>query len=223
MTIRFGSGGVELPDNRACLLADLLAEYPGRVIGRVLDSSGNPLPHLTVEMVSAEAWDFAPYRLRGVTDGSGYYAISGVEPGSYVPGVVVGSTIGANGPEPLYLFGGSTTTKSVARRLEIRGGSRRTAGDLIVPETTRIAQITGTVVHADGRPAASVKVRTKVADGESFPWTTIRTDSRGVFSFALVIGMRYRLVAEPENNSGKVAERTLDPSQSIPTLRLVLQ
>jgi hypothetical protein len=46
----------------------------------------------------------------------------------------------------------------------------------------------------------------------SFPWTTIRTDSRGAFSFALVIGMRYRLVAEPVNGVGKIAELTLDSS-----------
>jgi hypothetical protein len=144
MTVRSGGGSVELPDNRACVVADLRAD---------------------------------------------------------------------KGAEPLYPFAGRTTTKSAVRRVEIEGGSQRAAGDLILPEATRTAQITGIVVHADGRPAAGVKVRTKAAfDSTSFPWTTIRTDSRGAFSFALVIGMRYRLVAEPVNGVGKIAELTLDSS-----------
>ncbi|BCS32079.1 hypothetical protein TBR22_A12850 [Luteitalea sp. TBR-22] len=67
-----------------------------------------------------------------------------------------------------------------------------------------------------------MKVRTRPASDGNFPWTTIRTDSRGGFSFALVSGVSYRLVAEREDGIGKGTELTLEPSQVLSQLRLTL-
>lgn len=224
MTMSPGEERIELPDSRACANADLWADYPGHVRGRVLDDLGNPVPHVTVELTDAIRWDYPPFRLRGVTDRSGRYVISGVEPGTYAPGVVIGSRTTNIETEPVFAFVGRTTMKSAARRVDLEGGTRQVADDLVLPSTTRVRHVSGTVVRADGRPAAGVKVRTKVAfDGSNFPWTTIQTDARGAFSFALVVGMKYRLVAEPLNGLGKAVGRVLDPTEPTSPLRLVLE
>jgi hypothetical protein len=227
LTMPHGARVIELPDNRGCVEANLWADYPGRVTGRVVDDSGTAVPNLTVELIAADTWDVPGSRLRGVTDLSGRYSISGVVPGSYVVGVVAGSKREPDGFDPQYLFAGGAITKTRARRVEVRGGRERAVGDLTLPRGVRIVQIRGIVVDMNGRPAAGVKVRTKADfDDSSFPWTTIRTDTRGEFSFALAEGLRHRLVAEPPDvvapSSRQVAAMTIDPSRPIPRLRLVL-
>ena len=136
MTDPGGERRVELVDSRGCARADVRADYPGQVVGRVVDASGTPIPNLTVELTTTDVYEFPPYQLRAVTDAVGRYTIAGVEPGGYAPGVVIGRTDAGSGPEPLYLFSGGTTTKTAARRLDIEGGSQRNAGDLIVPGHT---------------------------------------------------------------------------------------
>ena len=222
MTMPGGAREVELSDGRGCARADLGVEYPGGIAGRVVDAVGRPIPHLSVELIRADAYDFPSSRLRAVTDTAGRYAITGVEPGRYAPAVAIGRTDTGNGPEPLYLFSGGSTTKTSARPATVRGGVQRNAGDLVVSRSTRIVQVTGTVVQADGRPAPGVPVRIKGQASDLFPWTTIRTNARGGFSFALVSSLTYRLVAEREGSAGQRASLILEPSRVPSPLRLIL-
>lgn len=160
MTIRSGAGLIRLPDNRGCVLADLWAAYPGQVRGRVLDASGTAVPNLTVELISADTWDYAGFRLRGVTDASGRYAMSGVQPGSYVVAVAVGYSESQPEAEPRYLFAGGTTTKNDARRVEVAGGARRAAGDLILSKPVRVAQLVASLfMRTAGRQHESKSAR----------------------------------------------------------------
>ena len=222
MTMAGGDRVVELSDGRGCARADVGVDYPGGIAGRVVDEIGRPIANLTVELASADAWDFPPFRLRAVTDSAGRYAITGVEPGRYAPAVVIGRTDTGNGPEPLYLFSGGSTTKTSARPITVRGGVQRNAEDLVVSRTTPVVQVTGTVVQADGRAAPGVPVRIKAQASDLFPWTTIRTDPRGGFSFALVSSLSYRLVAEREGSAGQGASLILEPSRVPSPLRLIL-
>jgi hypothetical protein len=226
MTIHPRALDVELPDSRGCVVANLYANYPGQLAGRVRRASGEAVPNLTVELIDGEHWDYAPSRKRGITDASGRYSITGIRPGSYMPAVVIGYAANDVDVMPRYQFADGHTVKDAARRETVAGGTERAATDLILPDSVRVNQVEGVVVHVDGRPAAGVAVRMKATAGGSFPWNTIRTGARGAFSFALVVGMQYRLVAEPEDatppSARRQGEMTIDPSHAIARLRLVV-
>jgi hypothetical protein len=223
MSLLLDGHSIDLPDNRGCVVANLRAKYPGHVSGRVVTPSGAPVRNLTVELISVDGFDFASSRLRGFTDEGGRFTVSGVESGSYVAGIAIGHDQTRDGIEPRYLFAGGTTTKGAALRLQVDGGSQRAVGDLVLPQTVRVAQVTGLVVHSNGLPAADIKVRAKADfDEGDFAWTTIRTDSRGRFSFGLVMGMLYRIVAESAAAGARQDAVAIDPSQPLRTLRLVV-
>jgi hypothetical protein len=215
---------IELPDDRGCANVDLWADYPGQVTGRVVTASGAPVPNLAVELIDIDPRQLAEAPLRGNTDLAGRFRISGVRPGAYLERTAIAYDRFPGGVELRYVFLGGTTMSS-ARRVEVKGGLQVAVGDLALPRTVRIAQITGTVVRVDGRPAPNSRVRTKADfDGPQFGWTTLDTNSHGRFVFALVVGMPYRIVAEGENSVGtRQTALTIHPSQTMSPVRLVVQ
>jgi len=68
-------------------------------------------------------------------------------------------------------------------------------------------------------------VRTKADfDGFQFGWTTLDTDRRGRFVFALAVAMPYRIVAEAENSVvTRQPALTIHPSPTMSPLLLVVQ
>ena len=214
---------ITLEDVRGCVESELWAEYTGELAGRIVDDSGGPIRNLTVEIVRVDGFDSAFSRLRAMTDATGRFLVTNLPIGTYRTGLVIGSH---NDTEPRFLFIGGTPDAAGTPRFEIEGGETRTLGTLKIPTYVRIANVRGTVMRLDGQPASGVKVRVKVdSDGRGFPWTTISTDNRGRFSFALPIGTRYRLVAEPWDEAlrkDRQAVIKFDPSKDLAPLRLTL-
>jgi hypothetical protein len=214
---------VELLDDRGCAEADLWAEHPATITGRVVTAGGAPIPNVTVEMLQDR--QPAGSRLRGITDRQGRYEVAGLEPGSYVPAVASAWVrTDHRAVESRFLFPGGATLIDGVQPIKIEGGGNQSVADIVVPDAVRIAQVSGVVVHANGRPAAGVKVRTKADfDGEHLPWTTIRTDPRGRFTFAMAVGTRYRIVVDPAGppRPGKIAA-VVDPSQPPSPLKIVV-
>ena len=63
------------------ILTPTHAQQGGTIAGRVIDSSGEPLPGVTVAAVGA--WVAEPEPRRAVTDGQGRYHIAGLRAGTY--------------------------------------------------------------------------------------------------------------------------------------------
>lgn len=225
----FGTAGIELLDARGCTVADLAARYAGRIVGRVLSASGAPVPHLAVELVHAKGRDSPFSQRRTLTDTAGRFEMSDIEPGSYIPAVAVdyvNPSPSAPDIETRYIFAGGTTTKGESKAIWVDGAHTGRA-DVVLPKAIRVVQVAGIVVHADGRPAKGIEVRTK-ADFDYFDlaWTTIRTDGHGRFKLALVAGNRYRMVAETARTGARdrlAARITVEPSVGMAPLRMVIR
>jgi hypothetical protein len=226
MSLIGGESFVELLDPRGCAVGDLHAEYPGAVAGRVVSASGTPIPNITVEMINSPGADYVGYRKRAVTDALGRYEIPGLEPGKYRPAITIGWARDPSGVVPQYLFERGVMDASAAAALPIEGGSRRAAGDIILPNTFRVSQVSGIVVGPDGRPVAGAKVAMKADfDGWGMPWTTLHADRGGRFVFAMIVGLRYRVVAEVAQPSRSDSRTTVsvDPETVTAPLRIVLK
>lgn len=225
----FGTVGIELLDPRGCTRADLTAKYAGRIVGRVLTASGVPVPNLTVELVHAGGRDSPFSQRRTLTNSAGRFEISDIEPGSYLPAIAVGyvqSKSSSSDIETRYIFAGGAMKKEDSKPVWV-DGSHTGRADFVLPKAIRVAQVPGIVVHADGRPAKGVEVRTKADfDYHDLAWTTIRTDARGRFKLALIAGNRYRMVAEtyytgaPDRQAARI---TVDPSPGMAPLRVVIR
>lgn len=233
MSLRGPDPIVTLLDGRGCATVGFFPDYPATVSGVVVDATGAPVPHVTVEMVEAEQnYDYAPHRVRGLTSASGRFTIPGVEPGLYAAAVLIGRD---NGPR--YWFTGDTTTRSRAQTFDVDGGAIQDVGKITLPADVKMVQLAGVVQHRDGRPAAKAVVASKVDfDDVDFPWTTIETDSSGRFRLALVPGTRYRIAARPADTDverrrrliGEVDYRsevrtTIEPAAQMPLLRITLK
>jgi Carboxypeptidase regulatory-like domain len=213
-----------VPDTRACVVADFYGEYPGTIRGRVVSASGAPIANVPVDILGEDGRAYS--HPRGFTDAQGRYQVSGLTPGSYRPAFAIGWRQGPDRIEPKYVFqGGAISTTSAPARVE--GGSLVTQPDIIVPKTIRIEQVSGLIVHEDGRPAAGVMVRAK-ADYDSWdlPWTTITSDRNGRFMFAMIAGERYRVVVDPDGEARVSNPRTtvfVDPAKPAAPVRIVLK
>ena len=223
---------VELFDSRGCAVADVTADYPGRISGRVTTAAGAPAPHVTVELLHPEMPDFADasYRPRAITDADGRYTMSSVVPGAYVLAVAVAYgdfDREHSGIEARFIFAGGKRSKYDAPRVRVDGGTTRDSGTLVLPDGVQIVQVSGVAVRADGRPAAGIRVRAKVDHDEwSLPWTTIVTDARGGFTLGLVAGTRYRVVADGGSPNLPAERRevrvTVDAKPGAAPLRIVV-
>lgn len=215
---------VELLDERACAVADLFAEYLGAISGRVLSAAGSPVANIAVELLGRNGQ--REWYSRGFTDTRGRYEISGLKPGEYRPAVPIGWNAVTQGVRGTFAFQAGATSERAAPVVKVDGGSRRTIEDIVLPKTTRVVQIHGTVVRSDGRPVAGISVGAKADfDDWSALWTTIKTDRAGRFVLAMIAGERYRVVADPagQKPSNPRVIVFVDPAKPTAPLRLVLK
>ena len=215
---------VNLVDNRACAVADVFAEFPATIRGRVVDARNGPVANLTVELIRLDQYQYPPHHPRAVTDAAGNFLLDGVEPGRYAPAIVIGHDRTLGGAEPRFMFSNGETRRDRARGLDAMEGTTGAAGTIVLPEAIRIGRIAGVVQFGDGMPAAGIKVAMKLdVDGDGLPWTTISTDREGRFEFGVVAGLTYRVVAQSTvSNATRRASVNVDPSKPAHTIRLIL-
>jgi hypothetical protein len=189
---------LRLADPRACVEVGALVRYDGRVRGRVVDTRGDPVPGLTIDLVAPSALDADPLvePRRTLSDGDGRFEIAHVPPGRFVVGINTrrsgdGSLLG---PQAFYP---GTTAAAQARVTTLGPGARVTLGDFVLPASTPHAAVRGTVTGSDGAPVAGAKVYLKGPEEGSYVLSEPAvTGVDGRFVLAVAVGEQYQLFAE---------------------------
>jgi hypothetical protein len=194
-----------------CLAIRMRATLNGRVRGRVLLDSGEPLRGI-VDLVRDDHTRHVPYRSDWTarTDEYGEYSFSGVPPGTYVVGINILRAPSAGSPfRPTYFPG--TTDRSSAVPVTLGHGTEHAMADLIV--SSRLAEGTMEVtLDTGGQPQKDMGVCVRTFDDDR-PTVGASSYGRQFDSLAVipvVEGVKYRLIAHARTPAGMATSADFD-------------
>lgn len=221
---------VVIRDGRACAVAQANVHPDGRVSGRILDASGNPVRGLTVDLTIPHMPDSGatgnnPEWLRAVTDDDGRYELTGVPPGRFVVGIRAGRDPGHR----LRAHHPVVTKQSEAATFSVPAGGRVALGDFVLPASLQLLKISGVVVDSERTPVEGARVYLRGPAERDFILTeAVVTDASGRFTIA-AIAEEYVLFAErvrPGSGHGRMDStdlRRIVPTPGQAAVRLTLR
>lgn len=223
---------IDIPDARACAVADFGVHYDGRVTGVLRSSSGQPVGGVTVQLMAAERAD--PRRpaetVSAKTDSAGYYQLADLPPGEYVAGVELQRRMENDGEQihPRTFYPG-TSDVSRAAVIRIGEGNLVELEPMVLPAARQRRELTGVVVWPDGTPVAGAFI--SLTDGEA-GWrqvaVAIKTDDQGRFTFTVHDGLSYVARAfysmpdDPAPRQANGVSSAFVVSEKTPPLRVVV-
>jgi len=188
---------IELPDLRACAVADFSLRFDGRIRGVVRQSSGESAGNVLVQVMAAEDVGKSGnvQTLSVQTDAGGSFEFPEVSPGRYVVGVDLTRRMDPRVVFPTTFHPG-TTSPGLATIVQLEGGQHRDLEPMTLPSPRRSFRLTGAVVREDGSPAPGVFI--SLRDGVE-KWRQvavgIKTEFDGSFSFVVHEGLSYLATA----------------------------
>jgi hypothetical protein len=193
----FSTGGhqskVEFTDARACRVADFSLHYDGRIRGRLVDATGQPVAGVRLDLVSAanpqSTLFFVPTR---VSDDAGRFEIAAVPPGLYLLAVGFKPRYDDEKMYPATFYPGSSRVEE-ARQIAVGPAEHVQLDPLRLPSALAQRTLIGTVVMPDGTPVsgATVVLRT----GNTQASTVATTNDLGEFSLRAFEGVTYTVQA----------------------------
>jgi len=196
---------IELADGQTIEKLDLVLPHTALISGRVLDEAGEPLAGATVMPMQMRFFNgkrrMLPFRT-AVTDDTGQFRLSGLDPGEYYIQASSRETWEGDPPERQMLgflptFFPSAPNVGEAQRVRARAGQEAVGSDIgLIPG--KVARVSGTVVSAQGQPLAGENINLGIEiRGESFQsffggqGTKVNPD--GTFQFRNVAPGEYHL------------------------------
>jgi hypothetical protein len=209
MTVHVGEGLYSLPDARtgrvvrvtepkACAPLDISVRSNGRLRGRVVDSQGNGLPFLTVDLTDRTAGSVIVRfpAARTITDGDGTFEFERVEPGQYALGLTMRRYPQRGGPDYAIVLKPETA-------IEIGLEAAVDIGTVRLQDDVDIRLVTGRVADESGAPTPNVEVRvTTPGPGFGVVSEPVVTDAHGRFQISVIGGRTHVLVAEDPTDAG---------------------
>jgi protocatechuate 3,4-dioxygenase beta subunit len=192
-----GGRPIRVPDARACVEADVAVRPDGRIRGRVVDSGGNPVPGISVDLLSRTPYGQYQRTVPAVATGDdGTYEFTRVDPGTYLVGIDTLERDSAGRQQVRVLLPGVLRDVE-AQSIELGESQRARVGDLVMPAFTTVVTLTGSVRDDKGItvPRARVFARSDISP-IWYSSAPVVTDEEGRFRMSVISGRRYRLNAE---------------------------
>ncbi len=165
---RIGEPGrpIELADDQKLENSDIVLPHTALISGHVLDEAGEPLAGATVLTMQLRYFNgrrrLLPVRGNAVTDDTGQYRLSGLEPGEYYVQASSRETWETDPPDIQMLgflptFYPSSPNQGEAQRVRVRAGQEVPGIDVgLLPG--KVGKISGTVTNSQGQPLAGESV-----------------------------------------------------------------
>ena len=197
---------IELAEAQVFPNADFALQHTALISGHVFDEAGEPLAGANVLTLQMRFFNgrrrLTPVRGNAITDDTGQYRLSGLEPGEYYVQASSRETWEGDPPEkqmlgfmPTYYPASPNPTE--AQRVRVRAGQEIPAIDIgLIPG--KVAKISGTVFSSQGLPLAGETISLSFEiRGENFMMMSggqsAKVNPDGTFTFRNVAPAEYHL------------------------------
>jgi hypothetical protein len=197
---------IELADAQVFPNADFTLQHTALISGHIFDEAGEPLAGANVLTLQMRFFNgrrrLTPVRGSAVTDDTGQFRLSGLEPGEYYVQASSRETWEGDPPEkqmlgfmPTYYPASPNPTE--AQRVRVRAGQEVSAIDIgLIPG--KVGKISGTVFNSQGAPLAGENVSLSFEiRGENFMMMSggqsTKVNPDGTFTFRNVAPAEYHL------------------------------
>src|SRR5436190_15266444 len=165
---RIGEPGrpIELADTQILENSDIVLPHTAIISGRILDEAGEPLAGATVLTMQMKYFNgkrrLLPVRGNAISDDTGQYRLSGLEPGEYYLQASSRETWESDTPDKQMLgflptFYPANPNQSEAQRVRVRAGQEVPGIDIaLLPG--KVGKVSGTVFNSQGQPLAGENV-----------------------------------------------------------------
>jgi len=210
---------VDVLDVRGCADASFAVRSDGRIAGRIVDTSGAPVAHLSVEALElrAAAQPYYGSNMRAITDATGKFEFTRLPPDTYRLGFDLRKEPRADSNAAWLTDEPEGPPVEIAISLEQQIWTR----DFVLPKAVVIAPVSGVVVDAADKPVDRARVYLISATGYSILGEAL-TNAAGEFRLGTRLGMDYRLVAEHyiAPRPGRSAELKFRAAFELPPFKL---
>lgn len=197
---------IELGDKLTLENSDIVLPHTALISGHVLDEAGEPLAGATVLTMQMKYFNgrrrLLPVRGTAISDDTGQFRLSGLEPGEYYVQASSRETWETDPPAVQTLgfvptFYPSSPNQAEAQRVRVRAGQEVPTVDIaLLPG--KVGKISGTVFNSQGQPLAGESVSlTFEIRGESFSsfysGQSSKVNPDGTFNFRNIAPAEYHL------------------------------
>ena len=197
---------IELADGQAFATADFVLQHTALIAGHIYDEAGEPLAGANVLTLQMRFFNgrrrLTPVRGNAISDDTGQYRLSGLEPGEYYVQASSRETWEGEPPEKQMLgfmptYYPASPNPTDAQRVRVRAGQEISAIDIgLIPG--KVAKIAGTVVSSQGVPLAGENINLSFEiRGENFMMMSggqsTKVNPDGTFTFRNVAPAEYHL------------------------------
>lgn len=188
--------------DKGCVKQDVSVVSKSKITGKVIDADGNPVDHITVEIISINVRnpDYFVGDEFGQTDSAGIFRAYNISPGLYTVSVNYNNPPDDEAPFPPTFYPG-VSERSQAQIFEVSLDRDIADLEFRLPPKLQKRAVSGSVVWADGTPAAGVEVYIKDhLHDVCCVNSEVKTDARGRFTIYGFEGRKYRVWATGKRN-----------------------
>jgi len=197
---------IELAEGQLFATADFILQHTALISGHIYDEAGEPLAGANVLTLQMRFFNgrrrLTPVRGNALTDDTGQYRLSGLEPGEYYVQASSRETWEGDPPEKQMLgfmptYYPASPNPTDAQRVRVRAGQEVSAIDIgLIPG--KVAKVSGTVLSSQGVPLAGESINMSFEiRGENFMMMSggqsAKVNPDGTFTFRNVAPAEYHL------------------------------